>query len=338
MHILEKQLSSEELLAYVQPVLKGDEPLTSVYRNQQGGEPKLIAEVYKSNKTLSAEVNGESVTWQERRLVVRSMQQAKASGARLRARVAKAKTEVGALNSQGQGKRRFDGIQSLKEAAEAIMKHYDVQGCLQLSFEEIVINRRKVGRYKDRPERICEKRKFIVNPAIDDVALGLAIEKLGWRVYGANQPSEQLSLEQAVLAYRDEYIIERGFGRFKGRPLSLSPLYLQRDDHVTGLIRLLSIGLRVLTLIEFVVRRHLNEQQTTLQGLYAGNPKRATARPTSELLLESFEDITLTFIHTLNQTQGHLTPLLEVQKRILYLLDFSVSIYTRLCTNFEKPP
>jgi hypothetical protein len=75
------------------------------------------------------------------------------SEARLRVRVAKAKTEVEDLNSQGQGKRRFDSTQSLKEAAEAIMKRYDVQGCLQLSFEEIVINRRKVRRYKDRPER-----------------------------------------------------------------------------------------------------------------------------------------------------------------------------------------
>jgi hypothetical protein len=69
----------------------------------------------------------------------------------------------------------------------------------------------------------------------------------------------------------------------------LPPIYLQRDDHATGLIRLLSVGLRVLTLLEFVVRRGLAVAQTTLAGLYVGNPKRAMARPTTERLLKRFE-------------------------------------------------
>ena len=57
--------------------------------------------------------------------------------------------------------------------------------------------------------------------------------------------------------YRDEYIIELGFGRLKGKPLFVTPMYLQRDDHATGLIRLLTIGLRVLTLLEFVACSNL---------------------------------------------------------------------------------
>jgi transposase len=34
-------------------------------------------------------------------------------------------------------------------------------------------------------------------------------------------------------------------------------MYVPRDEHATGLMRLLSIGLRVLTLLEYVVRRQL---------------------------------------------------------------------------------
>jgi hypothetical protein len=34
-------------------------------------------------------------------------------------------------------------------------------------------------------------------------------------------------------------------------------MYVQRDDHATGLMRLFSIALRVLTRIECVGRRHL---------------------------------------------------------------------------------
>lgn len=85
-------------------------------------------------------------------------------------------------------------------------------------------------------------------------------------------------------------------GRLKGRPLSLRPMSVQRDDHATGLMRLLSIALRVLTLLECVVRRQLKAAGATLAGLYAGNTKRETARPTAERLLEAFQEVTLTVV------------------------------------------
>lgn len=103
---------------------------------------------------------------------------------------------------------------------------------------------------------------------MDEEALESAVRRLGWRVYSTHQPVEQLSveqlsLEQAVLAYRSEYLVERSLGRLKGRPLSLRPMYVQRDDHATGLMRVLSIALRVLTLLAFVVRRQLAAEEAT---------------------------------------------------------------------------
>ena len=153
-----------------------------------------------------------------------------------------------------------------------------------------------------------------------------------------NQPQQELSLASAVVAYREEYLIERGFGRFKGFPLSVTPIYLQRDDYVKGLIRLLSIGLRVLTLLEFQVRRGLAAQQEKLSGLYPGNPKRATARPTAEQLLAAFCEITLLLIDTPNQTYVHLSSLSSLQQQILALLNFDLEIYTQLGRSMVKPP
>jgi transposase len=140
------------------------------------------------------------------------------------------------------------------------------------------------------------------------------------------------------LAYRREYLVERAMGRLKGRPWSLTPMYLERDDQATGLIRLLSSGLRVLTRLELVIRRRLAAARTGLAGLYAGNPKRATARPTTERLLERFEGLTLTIIREGRRRRYHLTPLSRVQRRILALLNFPVDIYTRLCPDSHKPP
>ncbi len=141
-----------------------------------------------------------------------------------------------------------------------------------------------------------------------------------------------------MLAYRSEYLVERSLGRLTGRPLSLTPMYVQRDDHATGLIRLLSIALRVLTLLEFVGRRQLAAEGATLAGLYAGNPTRETARPTAERLLEAFQEITLTIIEGPQQTDRHVTALNPLQQRILEILGFSSALYTRLCTVSSKPP
>ncbi len=111
------------------------------------------------------------------------------------------------------------------------------------------------------------------------------------------------------MAYREQYIAERGFGRIKGQPLSLTPMYLQREEHATGLIRLLSIGLRVLTLIEFVVRRNLSG--LSIAGLYAGNPKRETKRPTAEAILSAFKNIN--WVRIKSNHDSYLTPLTKLQ-------------------------
>lgn len=151
-------------------------------------------------------------------------------------------------------------------------------------------------------------------------------------------PAEPLSLVQAVLAYRSQYLVESDMGRLKGHPLSLTPMDLERDDHATGLIRRLSVGLPVLTWLECVVRQRLAAARTVLIGRYTGNPKRATARPTTERLLKRFEGLTLTIIREGRRWRYHLTPLSRVQRRILTLLKFPVDIYTKRCPDSPKPP
>ena len=100
----------------------------------------------------------------------------------------------------------------------------------------------------------------------------------------------------------------------------------------------MSIALRVLTLLEFVGRRQLATEGAKLAGLYAGNPRRATDRPTAERLLEAFQDITLTLRKGPHQTDRHVTALNPLQQRILEVLGFSSALYTRLCTVSAEPP
>jgi transposase len=174
--------------------------------------------------------------------------------------------------------------------------------------------------------------------SLDEEVGAEAVRHLGWRVDVTTQPPEPLSLQEAVLAYRSEYLVERAIGRLIGRPLSLTSMDLERDDHATGLIHLWSIGLRVLTRLEVGVRRRLATARTPLNGLYVGSPKRATARPTAERRLEAFQGLTLTIIREGRRRRRHLTPPSRLHQRILALLDFPVDIYTKRCPNSHKLP
>ena len=118
-----------------------------------------------------------------------------------------------------------------------------------------------------------------------------------------------------------------------GVPLSLSPLFVQREDQVQGLVHLLSLALRLLTLIEFVVRRHLKEEGEVLTGLYEGNPKKSTQRPTSEKLLGAFKNLTLTWFESEGQWFGNVPELNGLQRKILGCLGLSPEIYRVLVEN-----
>jgi transposase len=330
------QLSEEQLAAYLESVWKEEQALTDIYRDKVDGDQVLIAKGYERSLELTATVEGESVTWTERRLVIRSLKQARAAETRLRKRLKKAQVALRALNERGRGKKRYDTVAELRQAAESVMEKHKVQGLLRLDVQ-VSSHQRKVRGYRDRPTRMVVEQELHLEVSVDEVAVEEMLRRKGWRVYATNAPARQLPLAQAVLAYRGQYMVERGCGRLKGRPLSVTPMYLQRDDHATGLIRLLSIALRILTLLEFLVRRALAQEDTELAGLYAGNPKRATARPTAERILEAFEHITLTVIREPPRTLRHITPLSALQRRILDLLDFSPDIYTRLHVESSKP-
>ena len=104
---------------------------------------------------------------------------------------------------------------------------------------------------------------------------------------------------------------EAGFHHLKGAALAIRPLLLRSDQRICGLLRILLIALRALTLLEFVARRQLAQQTVPLQGLYAGNPQRATQQPTAERLLRAFDDITWYHVADGQTTWEQVTPLSE---------------------------
>jgi len=282
---------------------------------------------------------GYRTTWTERILAFSSFERATSEAKKLDEAIELARDELLKLNERKQGKKCLDGAQTAQACAQ-IVKRYHLEGIVNFSVETKTVHR-EVRAWRDRPARTESEDQHEVKVFLEEEALRKRRRYLGWRFYATNHHRDQLPLGKAILAYRGQYTIEQGFGRFKGRHLGLLPLYLKLDLHVAGLIHLLAIGLRLMCLIQYVARRSLAqaeaESERQIKGLYAGQTSRATTRPTTELMLAAFEGVNLIIgKNEKGKTVAGLTPLNKLQKRILDLLGFSQEIYLRLVTYFQN--
>ncbi|MGH9931448.1 MAG: IS1634 family transposase, partial [Pyrinomonadaceae bacterium] len=331
------QMPAAELDRLLEPVFARKQKLQKVFAPQEDGsssEPTAKEEPIAVGFEYTVRLSGKDQTgrihsWDERRFVVRSLSLAKRQEKSLRERINRARKEIESLNERKQGKPILRGVEQAQEAAGRILEAHRVGEYLRIEVKAEVQERTK-RRYGARPATtVCEER-LTVQSTVEKKALEEAIRRLGWRVYATNQGANELSLEQAVWAYREQYLVEQCFGRLKGYPLSLTPLYLQYEHRVVGLILLLTIALRVLVLGQFVARKNLKEQGQKLSGIYAGQPGRQTDSPTTEMMLRAFRGLTLSRLSVNGETHWHLSRLSETQKRILKLLGLSSRTFSKL--------
>jgi len=331
-----KQMPEAELDRVLAPVWSGVlEPRVIHLPNANGtleetADPVAIGFEY-TVELSTLEQAAQTRTWQERRLVVRSLAFATSQEKHLRQRVARAVTEINALDERKQGKAPLADEAAAYHATAALIAKHRVEGLVSVTVRTDVHEHVK-RRYGTRPATTVRSERVRVGAANAEAPLAHAVQRLGWRVYATNHPAEEVGLTQGVAAYRSEYLIEQGFGRLKGRSLSLTPLFLQYEYRIVGLLCLLSIALRVLVLIQFVVRRNLQKKGATLTGIYPGQPGRQTAKPTTEMMLSAFRGVTLSHIRIDGKLHACLTPLNGVQKRLLTLMEVPLESYNGLVT------
>jgi transposase len=150
----------------------------------------------------------------------------------------------------------------------------------------------------------------------------------GWRIFVTNVAESRMTLNQSTQYYRDEWLVERGFHRFKRGHIPALPLFLRLPERIKGLMLLLTIALQVLTLMEFVSRRELAKKDESISGLVPGNPKMKTKRPTAERLLSQFGNLHLLVDEKERGVSATMVETLTaLQKRILSILQLPEKIY-----------
>jgi transposase len=256
-----KQRPEAELARVLDPVFRGVlAPSALRLPNADGALDETddpVAMGFVSPVELMAPAHsGPSHTWQERRLVVRSLACAARQEKPLRQRVTRAVTALNALAERQQGKPRVPDAATAGQAAAAILAQHRVAGLVTVTVTTAVHAYVK-RRYGTRPATTVRSERVRVGATCEEAPLAHAVRRLGWRVSATNHAAEAVSRAQGVAASRREYLIEQGFGRLKGRAWSLTPLFLRDEQRVVALSCLLSIALRVLVLMPCVVRRHL---------------------------------------------------------------------------------
>ncbi|HMB03269.1 MAG TPA: hypothetical protein VKP69_05950 [Isosphaeraceae bacterium] len=331
----ENQLSRAERRAMLQAVWEGAQTLQPVWRPGPEGQPdELVAEGFAVDVALTATVGTRLVRWTERRWLVRSRAYAQAQEAALERRLANAEAALRELPTRKRGKRQLFHA-GLVQAAEAIVARNGVEGLL-CSTVQARMTTRPVRAYRDRPARREAEVSFMIDVCRDEARIEEKKREMGWQVYGTNALA--LTLPPVVWAYRGQYRIEDDWSRLKGRSLGLTPVYLQDEERIQGLVYLLSLALRVLTLVEWVVRKRLCRDRAKLQGIYAGQLGRQTDRPSAELLLEVLKTISISVVEVNGRTHALLTPLTGVQQRLLGLWDLPPDLYEDVALRFPEPP
>jgi transposase len=278
-------------------------------RTHDRGHQVLAAEGYEFARTCDTLGDtGDAATWRERVLVMRSPMHAAQQAAGLEKRLCHAETKLAALTPpRGRGKRQMTDEATLLAAIDLVLKEHRVDGLLSVTWEKQV---EQITQYVGRGRGSVHREKRV-------------IEKTRYYITHIARQADPI----AALRHR----VERIFHRLKSR-VHIAPLFVKLNDQIEGLTYLLTLGVRVLTVMEFVLRRALQTDQTKLPGLHPENKTRITDKPTAERILRAFADVSLTIIKNAvgEEILRRLTPLSGLQEDILQRLGLGASLYGQL--------
>lgn len=292
------------------------------------GNPCAVGQGFEVERQMTGELaDGTQHTWTERWLVTQSTAHARRQRKALLARLDKATNKLNRMRVKPD-----ENTVEFQARAQLVIEQYRVEGLLTVEVTETITQKKhylRPGRpTADTPYEIVEQHHVRLHVQHNTTAIAEQWQLAGWRIYVTNVSATRMSQEEAVAYYRDEWIVERGYHRFKRGSLPALPIFLRIPARIKGLMLLLTVALQALTLLEFVAQRELAAQEESVAGLVPGNPKIKTDRPSAERILAQFHDLHLSIKETDTGVAGRLVEsLTPLQCRLLELLDVPETIY-----------
>jgi len=288
--------------------------------DRRTGELQLDAVIHSFDRpqTWLDPANGQAYTWTERVLVVRaSAYQAGLRRLREQALSRLSSDLLKLAQPPTRGRKRYRQEVALAQVVAQRIAQAKLDGVVQTRLEQVRL-------------RDGSTAWLVAAVWVDLVAWQAMLQRLGWQVYVTNTTPEQYDLPTLVAAYHQQPIHERSFSRLKTRNLQLRPVFLRDERRIAGLVWLLCLALRVLTLTEQRLRTALQEQGAELVGLNPASRTQATTQPTTERVIRTFRNLTVTVVTGEGWEQRHVSSLNQTQQQILDLLGLPPDLYTRL--------
>jgi transposase len=319
--------------------------LQSFAKLKEGEEPERIGKGYEFSRTLQAKVDDKEVLWTERVQIVQAESQLNCRKEKLEKNLQQAEEKLERLTLSGKGRKIWRDEKELRGVIAAIEVEHGVEGLLTVALSQETTEKKKHGK-PGRPsetavtEVAVEVRYRITKVSRKEAEIEEKQKRMGWRAFATNAPEQRLSLEGSVLTYREGGGLERPFHELKGVPLGIRPLFVTLPEQIVGLTRLLLIALRVLTLMEIVLRTKLAETGEKLEGMHEGQKNKLEGKPTGKRMLRAIAglEMTLSLIQVGLQQWWYLPSLPRLLVRVLDLLGLSTSLYTNLANSCSRPP
>src|SRR5881275_1191533 len=111
---------------------------------------------------------------------------------------------------RGRGKRQITNEATLVEAIDRVLTEHRVEGLLSVAWEKQVEQTTQyVGRGRGSVHRekcVMQKTRYhITHITRQGETIAALTQRFGWKAFVTNAPRTRLSLQEAVLCYRNEY-------------------------------------------------------------------------------------------------------------------------------------
>lgn len=281
----------------------------SIYQlPDQGLAP--IAEGYERRVQLRSTDSRQEI-YEERQLFVRRYDIVQQQTAALRERVQVVCHEIMELTRPKRGKRRLVTMEDLHKAAQEICAAHGVEGLVEISCQED-LDARMIRRYRGRPTMTRVNHMFHISARLNEQAFAQRLKELGWDIYVTTLEAQLLTFHDLL----DTPVTSSPFiQRLNERQLSILPGVIQRPEHMRGTVRLLSLALRCLGLLDYASLSYAPAYDSQPTG-FSGDE-----------FLRCFHDLTLTTVYDGCQEHRHLTALSTRQRRMLDILGLPHSLY-----------
>ena len=324
MPLSKKQCSPTQLFAYLQD--QPDELVQVLEKSKDLNSPTTLkAKAFEVEEMMQDQAL--DMNWTERRLVVYSTSYANLLNRKLTERMDKVHAKLANLLESKQGKKKLTTKVEIELTVAQLLKKHKLAAFIEVEVLE-QIQKIPVRKYGNRPAGVKELISFSLQIQTNQEALDKHRQNLGWRVYATNSPIDKLSTKEAIICYRQEYRIEHKFNELLNKFTALVPVYLKKDHRINALIRLSLLALKFVSTIQYQVRATIKETGQQVKELYPGNPGRATAKPTTKMILEAFDNIHLVIMPLQNQTIVEMSELKPIQLKLLQLLKINPIIYS----------